>query len=116
MPVDREIRGRIASRIKEARHLAGLSQAQVAGFLGVSRPSVSEMENGNRAVAAEELARLAEIFDVSSHWLLAQGPDRLSLDDQQLLMAARQIRRLKPEDLERVLAVLAAVQGQGLEP
>ena len=40
--------------------LGGLSQGQVAKMLGLQRPSVTEIEAGNRAVAAEELARLAE--------------------------------------------------------
>ena len=46
----------IASRVREARRLAGLSQGQVAKMLGLQRPSVSEIEAGNRAVAAEELS------------------------------------------------------------
>ena len=46
-----------ASRIREARRLAGLSQGQVAKMLGLQRPSVTEIEAGNRAVAAEELAK-----------------------------------------------------------
>ena len=33
----------IASRIREARHLAGLSQGQVAKMLGLQRPSVTEI-------------------------------------------------------------------------
>ena len=50
----------IASRIRAARRLARLSQGPVAKMLGLQRPSVTEIEAGNRAVAAEELARLAE--------------------------------------------------------
>jgi len=48
-------RGQIAERLKEARRLAGLSQGHVARILGLHRPSVSEMEAGNRRVSAEEL-------------------------------------------------------------
>jgi DNA-binding XRE family transcriptional regulator len=50
-------RALIARRLKEARKLAGLSQGQVAKMLGLHRPSVSEMEAGNRRVSADELRR-----------------------------------------------------------
>ena len=42
--------------------MSGLSQAQVAKMLDLQRPSITEMEAGNRAVSAEELVNLAEIF------------------------------------------------------
>ena len=38
----------IASRLREARRMAGLSQAQVAKMLGLHRPSITESEAGNR--------------------------------------------------------------------
>lgn len=74
-----ERRAIIASRLKDARRMAGLSQAQVANILGLQRPSVSEMEAGNRKVTAEEIAQLAELYDVSASWLLGEGKIRLTL-------------------------------------
>ena len=50
-------RALIAARVKEARKLAGLSQGHVAKILGLHRPSISEIEAGNRRVSADELAR-----------------------------------------------------------
>lgn len=102
----------IASRIKEARRLAGLSQGQVAKMLGLQRPSVSEMEAGNRAVAAEELSKLAEIFDVSVAWLLGGGSERLDAHDDRLHLAARELQKLKPKDLNRLLTILASMRDQ----
>jgi transcriptional regulator with XRE-family HTH domain len=102
----------IASRIREARRLAGLSQGQVAKMLGLQRPSVTEMESGNRAVAAEELAKLAELFDVSVAWLLGEGAKQLDAQGDRLQLAARELQKLKPKDLERLLTILASMRDQ----
>ena len=102
----------IASRIREARRLAGLSQGQVAKMLGLQRPSVSEIEAGNRAVAAEELSKLAEVFDVNVAWLLGEGADQLDVQDDRLQLAARELQKLKPKDLSRLLSILASIREQ----
>lgn len=103
-------RALIAERLKEARKLAGLSQGQVAKILGLHRPSVSEMEAGNRRVSADELARLAEIYDVGVAWLLGEAPDALDAQDPRLELAARELTKLKPDDLDRLLKLLAAMR------
>lgn len=102
----------IASRIREARRMAGLSQGQVAKMLGLKRPSVTEMEAGNRSVMAEELAKLARIFEVGVSWLLGEGASRLDPHDDRLQLAARQLQKLKPQDLDRLLTVLASMREQ----
>jgi transcriptional regulator with XRE-family HTH domain len=50
---------RIWRRLREAREACGLTQEDVAEQLGVSRPTVAQMELGNRAVTGFELDRLA---------------------------------------------------------
>ena len=39
----------IASRLRSAREMAGLSQGQVAKMLGMHRPTISEIEAGRRS-------------------------------------------------------------------
>src|SRR5690242_8334570 len=95
--VDPAKRAQIPQRLKEARKLAGLSQGHVAKILGLHRPSVSEMEAGNRRVSAEELVRLAEIYDVSVSWLLGDAPDTIDVKDPRLELAARELSKLKPD-------------------
>ena len=112
MSEQEEKRRIIASRIREARRMAGLSQGQVAKMLGLQRPSVTEIESGNRAVVAEELAKLAEIFDVSVAWLLGEGTAQLDAHDDRLQLAARELQKLKPKDLDRLLTILASVRDQ----
>jgi transcriptional regulator with XRE-family HTH domain len=105
-------RSLIAERLKEARKLAGLSQGHVAKMLGLHRPSVSEMEAGNRRVSADELARLAEIYDVNVAWLIGETPDTLDAQDPRLELAARELTKLKPDDLDRLLKLLAAMRSE----
>src|SRR5436305_14674398 len=93
----------IAERLKEARKLAGVSQGHVAKILGLHRPSISEMEAGNRRVSAHELARLAEIYDVDVAWLLGGAPETLNSQDPRLELAARELAKLKPDDFDRLL-------------
>ncbi|WP_428278402.1 helix-turn-helix domain-containing protein [Candidatus Palauibacter sp.] len=101
----------IAERLKEARKLAGISQGHVARLLGMHRPSISGMESGNRRVSATEIARLAEIYDVDVVWLLGEAPDTLDPHDSRLELAARELTKLKPDDLSRLLKLLAAMRG-----
>lgn len=108
-----ENRSIIAARLREARKMAGLSQAQVAKMLGLHRPSISEAEAGNRKVSADEITKLAEIYDVSVSWLLGEGADKLDIHDDKIQLAARELRKLKPDDLDRLLTVLASMRTGG---
>jgi hypothetical protein len=69
------------------------------------------MEAGNRRVSADELARLAGIYDVNVAWLLGETPDTLDAQDPRLELAARELTKLKPDDLDRLLKLLAAMRG-----
>jgi hypothetical protein len=65
-------------------------------------------------VPAEELVRFAEIYGVTSSWLTGEGPDSLSPDDPRVELAARELGKLRSEDLDRVLQLLAALRASGL--
>lgn len=108
--IDSTKRSQIAKHLKEARKLAGLSQGHVAKILGLHRPSVTEMEAGNRRVSADELARLAEIYEVKVAWLIGEAPETINAQDRRLELAARELAKLKPDDLERLLKLLAVMR------
>ena len=100
----------LGGRLREARKLAGLSQGQVASILNLHRPSVSEIESGNRRVSAQEISKFAEIYDVSTAWLLGNTADALSVNDPRLELAARELAKLRPDDLSKLLKLLAAMR------
>ncbi len=106
----KEGRPPLASRIREARRAAGLSQSQVARLLGLQRPSVTEMESGNRRVSSEELARLADVFEVSPGWLLGSGSQQTDEHSTRAELAARELAKLKPADLDRLLQLLSTMR------
>jgi transcriptional regulator with XRE-family HTH domain len=89
--------------------MAGLSQGQVAKLLGISRPTVSEWEAGRRRVPSEELARLVETYGVSSQWILGTSPEA-EREGPKVTLAARELARLKPDDLDRVIGLLKALR------
>lgn len=60
-----DINKRIGKRIKEARERAGINQQKLSKMLGVARPTISQIENGERKISADELIKLSEIFDIS---------------------------------------------------
>ncbi len=60
-------------KIKKARLDAGYTQVQVAKITGISQAIISNMENGNREPSLENLAILADFYEVSIDWLLGTG-------------------------------------------
>lgn len=59
MPVNQAELGR---RLKVAREACQMTQEQVAVVLGLSRPSITQIEAGNRSVSSIELSQLAFAF------------------------------------------------------
>lgn len=108
-------RSAIAERLREARKAAGLSQGQVAKLLQMHRPTVSEIEAGNRRVSAEELVKFAETYDVTVSWLLGETAEQLEMNDPRLQLAARELSKLKPDDLDRLLRLLASMRSSDAE-
>ena len=52
---------KLAERIKKMREDRELSQEELATKLGVPRPSISQIESGQRDVSSIELAKIAKI-------------------------------------------------------
>jgi transcriptional regulator with XRE-family HTH domain len=100
----------IAGRLREARRLSGLSQGQVALQMKLHRPSISEIEAGNRRVSAVELSQFAKIYDVDVAFLTGDAPDKLTIDDPRLQLAARELQKLSPESLDKLLKALAVLR------
>lgn len=63
----------LGHRINELRTAFGWSQVQLAQRLRVSKQTVSNWENENIQPSIEMLVRLAEIFRVSTDYLLGRS-------------------------------------------
>ena len=95
----------IASRLRLGREMAGLTQGQVAKIRGWHRPTVSEIEAGRRRVSADELTSLAELYGVSVSWIVEED-EQLSLASARARLAARELSKLRDEDLDRLLKLI----------
>lgn len=100
----------IGARLRLAREQAGLSQGQVAKMLRLHRPSISEAEAGRRKVSTEELVEFARIYGVSVSWLACADTEEENIAQSRIELAARELAKLKPEDLDRLLQLLSTLR------
>ena len=60
----------LGERIKTLREQMNFSQEQLSQSLDINRVSLSQIENGDRKISAEELSKLAKLFNISTDGLL----------------------------------------------
>lgn len=103
----------LGPRIATLRRSCGLSQAQLADRLGISASAIGMYEQGRREPAVETIVALAELFQVSTDYLLTgkaslQEESQLTHILQQRLDAAeaRLARRKEPPFSRQELATL----------
>lgn len=89
----------IGLRMKELREQANLRQNQVAAYLGVDQSYLSKMETGERAVAVEQLERLAELYGCDLE--MFENPN-IDIKPIQIALRARDITT---DDLNIIAAV-----------
>ncbi len=71
-----------SARLRELRMNKGLRQDQVANLIGVNKGAISTYENDTRQPSFEILVRLANLYRVSTDYLLGQTNSRtLDLSD-----------------------------------
>ncbi len=80
----------IGQKIAELRMRTGISQQRLAEMLGVSRPTITQIEKGKRKVSVDELVRLSEIFNLSVDNLLC-SKEKLKV----ILAESREIKEVE---------------------
>ena len=65
-----EINKKLGVNIRKMREQHGITQQKLADLLCLSRPTISQIEIGERKISADELIKLADIFNVSVENLL----------------------------------------------
>lgn len=101
----------LGARLKEARTYRGFSQEEVAEFVGVSRSSISLIENGQRGIDTLELQKIAELYECSIDELVSEGPSPAT-DSRGIALVARAAARLSPGDREEVLRFARFLQSR----
>ena len=65
----------MAERLKIVRQSRGLTQQQMADLLGLSRPSVAQLEGGRHQPGKETLETIVDKLEISRNWLwFGNGP------------------------------------------
>ncbi|MDB5318503.1 MAG: helix-turn-helix family protein [Phycisphaerales bacterium] len=105
----------IAVRLRWAREQAGLSQGQVAQRMAMHRPTISQIEAGERNVRIDEIDRLAELYGVSRDWLVDGDKVLPGERDPRIQMAARELGKLKGADLDAILRLIQVLRDNGGE-
>ena len=88
-------------RIRELREKLHLSQDYVAKYLGMSRTSYTQLENENRAIKADDIAKLSTLFGVSTDSLLTETPV-----DAPVTVFARSFARLSETDQAEIMNLI----------
>jgi Zn-dependent peptidase ImmA (M78 family)/DNA-binding XRE family transcriptional regulator len=96
----------LGQRIAEARKARGLTQEEVAEFLGCSRPTYIAVEKGERLAKADEIVKLAAFLGRKVHELVR--PSEPIVDLQPHLRAVAE--RMKPTDQQELLAAIDELQ------
>lgn len=100
----------IGARLRWARENAGLTQGQVAKILGLHRPTISQIEAGDRAVKPYEITQFADLYEVHATWII-EGDKSLPTDaDPRIALAARELTKLDPDDLDKILRLLKVLR------
>lgn len=103
----------MAMRLRWAREQAGLSQGQVAQRMGVHRPTISQIEAGERNVRIDELDQFAELYGVSREWLVDGDKVLPGERDPRIQLAARELGKLKGADLDAILRLIQVLRDNG---
>jgi transcriptional regulator with XRE-family HTH domain len=100
----------IATRLRDSRELAGLSQGQAAKKLGLHRPTISEIEAGRRNVRPEELVEFSKLYGVELNWITTGDVGREKID-QSILAAARELSSMNEKDIETLINTIRLIKG-----
>lgn len=92
----------VAERIKHLREQSALTQAELAKKLGITRSSVNAWEMGISVPSTQYVVELAEIFEVSTDYLLGVGDSATvsvaGLDEKDVQLVYALINHLKEKN------------------
>lgn len=100
----------LGTRLREAREYLGLSQDEVAKYLGIPRTALSHIESGQRRIDALELKKVALLYKrpVSFFTGESESGDGLPEDVAHLARAAAGLSESDRQELSRFADYLRA--------
>lgn len=96
----------VANNLLLLRQRHGLSQENIADYLGVARPIISYYETGERNISLEHLEKLADFFGIDAYDLLDENPT----NQQSMIAFAFRAEELKQEDMNGIAAFRKVVR------
>ena len=98
----------LATRLRQLRKDANLSQDEVSRVIGVTQSAYGYYETGRNTPIVENLVKLAKFFDVTTDYLLGQTDNKHGYGPY--LQAAStplgDITKLSKEDLDEINAII----------
>ena len=91
----------LGDRLNEARQYPGLSQAEVANDLGISRSAISLIESNKRSVKTDELVKFSNLYQRSIEYFT--DGDVIKVDDDKMTMLARDFQNLPQSDQQELV-------------
>ena len=73
------------NKFRAARQLKKLKVIEAAELLGISQPTLSAWETGNKAPSVEGLEKMADLYGVTTDFLLGRTDSKLSFDNMAIL-------------------------------
>lgn len=70
-----DLNAELAKRIAYLQEQTPLSQTEVTKRVGMERTALSKIKSGDRKVSADELSKLADIYGVTTDYLLGRKVD-----------------------------------------
>jgi len=107
----------IGHRLKDLRAAQNLTAQQLADMMGVSRPHITQVENGRRGLSVDLVQALEEATGVNTNWLLLGKGDMFSRDTSSATSASTQdldefMRLLAGRHPDVVLHLRSIIRGQ----
>lgn len=95
----------LPKKIIDLRERVDMKQAELARRLSIDKSAMSKIESGTRKVSSDELKKIAEIFDVSTDYLLGTGKKQTAQDETHTI-AAHLDKDLSDKDKQEIMSFI----------
>lgn len=103
-----------SERVRTARELRKLSQAELAEEAGLQPSAVSHFESGRRSPSFQNLKALADALKVTTDYLIGRTND-LSISEGASLKLFRHAEKMSGEDLETLTSIAEVLAKKGTQ-